>query len=253
MRTRPEKFSARGRADAAGKGVGPSGRPCGFTLAELMVVIAIIVLVSMVVLPSINKIFNAGADAMALNLFTVHLDTAQSIAQDKLRPAGVHCQMVDADVPENANLKGRQFMTIVEYSDAGFRQSAGYRPQEVPGNYALGEAEKFRTGTTWNQMTAAQLKDDFTCFTVVYDGDGEVVTRVNGDNIIFDPTDKLFVDDTQLWAVPAAEEGVMAITVFDYVRAEELSGSQEALQAFLNESGQYLPIHLYTGLLFERK
>ncbi|MEN6665088.1 MAG: prepilin-type N-terminal cleavage/methylation domain-containing protein [Phycisphaerae bacterium] len=226
-----------------------------FSLAELMVVMAIIVLVSAVVLPSINKIFTAGADAMALNLLTGQMDAARTAAMDKYKAVGVHCQMVDTSLADNANLANRQFMTVVEYAMTGFTQVAGYKPQPVPGSYVLGEANKFRNGNVWvNSVATGLTTGDLTTFSIVFNAEGNLIKRTDtGEPIRFDPQDLLFKAGNQLWALPADEEGVNAITVFDYVQGQLLSSDANKFTAFMNESAQYLPIHLYTGLMYPRK
>ncbi len=230
-------------------------RHAAFTLAELMVVMAIIVLVSAVVLPSINKIFTAGADAMALNLLTGQIDAARTTALDKYKAVGVHCQMVDSSLAANANLANRQFMTVVEYAMTGFTQVGGYKPQPVPGSFVIGEATKFRTGSAWANTVAGGLTSgDLTTFSVVFNGEGNAIKRTDtGEPIRFDPNDLLFKAGNQLWSLPADEEGVSAITVFDYVQGQLLIGDAAKFTAFMNESAQYIPIHMYTGLMYPRK
>lgn len=232
-----------------------------FTLAELMVVMAIIVLVSAVVLPGINKIFTAGADMMALNLLTGQIDAARTTAMDKYKAVGVHCQMADTSLAANANLANRQFMTVVEHSLTGFTQTGGYKPQPLPGNYVLGSADEFRNGGVWVNTVATGLTDpsgqsafDLTTFSIVFNAEGNLIKRTDtGEPIRFDGEDLLFKPGNQLWAMPADEEGVSAVTVFDYVQAQLLTSDAAMFTAFMNESAPYRPVHMYTGLMYSRK
>ncbi|MEN6505197.1 MAG: prepilin-type N-terminal cleavage/methylation domain-containing protein [Planctomycetaceae bacterium] len=226
-----------------------------FTLAELMVVMAIIVLVSAVVLPGINKIFTAGADMMALNLLTGQIDAARTTAMDKYKAVGVHCQMADTSLAANANLANRQFMTVVEHSLTGFTQTGGYKPQPLPGNYVLGSADEFRNGGVWvNAVANGFTSGDLTTFSIVFNAEGNLIKRTDtGEPIRFDGEDLLFKAGNQLWSMPPDEEGVSAVTVFDYVQAQLLTSDAAKFTAFMNESAQYLPIHMYTGLMYPRK
>lgn len=231
-----------------------------FTLVELMVVLALVVLISVVTLPSVIRIFNSGADAMTYNLMSAQLEGARMRALESGAPAGIHAQL--ADPTARPDLAGAQYSTVITYNDQTgvpeyqkFTQAPGYVPRALPGSMAVGEADKFRTGGNWDQISKDDLDGDFTTFSMIFSATGVLVTTVAGLNIDFHADvgyNGLFSGtDTKLWELPAAEPGTTALTIFNYAEASLLTPAQR--QAYLNESAQYLPVSFYTGMLYLRK
>ena len=240
----------------------PVVRKCetkGFTLIELMVVLALIVLISAVTLPSVTRIFSSGADAMTYNLMSAQLEVARIEALESGAPAGIHAQF--ADPTANPDLAGAQYSTVITYNDQDgapeyqkFTQAPGYVPRALPASMAVGEADKFRTGGSWDQISKDDLDGDFTTFSMIFSATGVLVTTVAGQDIGFHAAvdyNGLFSGTTKLWALPAAEPGTTALTIFNYAEARVLALAQR--QAYLNESAQYLPVSFYTGMLYLRK
>ena len=102
----------------------PPRRPEGFTLVELLVVLALVMLISVIALPSVARIFDSGADAMAYNQMSAQLEAARVYALENSKPAGIHLQL--ADPVANPDLEGVQFVTVIardENIDNGTAQS----------------------------------------------------------------------------------------------------------------------------------
>lgn len=100
---------------ACGRGVGracePPRRPEGFTLVELLVVLALVMLISVIALPSVARIFDSGADAMAHNQISAQLEVARVYALENSKPAGIHVQL--ADPVTHPDLEGVQYVTVI--------------------------------------------------------------------------------------------------------------------------------------------
>ena len=229
----------------------------GFTLTELLVVIAIIVLVAAVALPTVIGLFSAGADAQAHNVIAAQLAYARALAIQNNTYAGVHVQMAD-----NLDFEETCYAAVVIYNQSAgtFSLATGCKPQRIPGSIAFGQlrgtgSPTFVSGASYVNLTDGNLPD-FTAFTVVFSPSGQVVTSVAGSNVSF-TNDSLFAavkpdsGDTQLWINPGGEPAATAITMFDY-RELNLRSAAERI-TYLNESGQFLPINVYTGQLFPRE
>ncbi len=222
------------------------GRRGGFTLAELIIVISIIVLVAGIALPGIVSIFTAGADAQAYNAFAGQLSAARAMAIQSGTYAGVHVQLGDGT--GDPDLAKTCYSVVVAY-DAGaakFQKADGYDPVRMPGTMAFGElSSTFINGSNYQGLDNLP---DFTTFTVVFSPQGTLVEQVDGNNVSFDSSSPLFSGTSKLWehATAEGEPGVTAMTMFDYF---ELSARTTAADraTYLNEYGQFLPIGRYTG------
>ncbi|MBL7133291.1 MAG: hypothetical protein ISS78_04280, partial [Phycisphaerae bacterium] len=115
----------------------PPRRTVGFTLIELMVVLVLVMLISAIALPSVARIFDSGADAMAYNLISAQLESARMYALENGTPAGIHVQL--ADPAENPDLEGVQYVTVIARSNA---------PQEVDSGTASSGAASTLTDLT---------------------------------------------------------------------------------------------------------
>jgi len=252
------------QADAGGDA---AARRRGFTLLEMMVVIAMIGIAVGLALPSVMGLFNAGADAQAYNLLAAQLTTARAMAIRNHTYGGVHVQLADGkDNSGNLlrpDLAEACFSAIVLYDRKMQRFQVQGQPQRVPGSYAFGQVsgDTVSSGNQWSggAGTAATL----TTFTVVFAPSGSATKMVEGKPVVFDANDPLFYNstaytvagNTKLWQLPHntagtdAKYGVLAVTMFDYT--EYLTSTNKT--EYLNDRGQFLPLNAHTGQLFPRE
>ncbi len=181
-----------------------------FTLIELLVVIAIIVLVTGAVLPSVLKVFSAGADAQAYNLLSAQLTAARALAITEGQYAGVHVQLAAADSRQAGNC----YLSVVQYVDINannaydpnwrFRVADGFTPRRAPGGFAFGQLNPLNDGTGGEVVSSSDDRfnpdalddtsgapsnlDDFTTFTILFSPSGDLSKTVNGGPIFFDET-----------------------------------------------------------------
>lgn len=242
-----------------------------FTLIELMVVVSLIVLLLATALPTINRLFNAGADAQAYNMLAAQLATARAIALQRGTYTCVHIQPGDAT--ERLREQRSVYMAILQLdpNSLHFSLPADFNPPEpVGGHIAFGDVG--RLDSYYNddddvndagQFTNLQGldADEFTTIDFVFSPAGKVVRRVPGapdeggvriaDNC---PT----VDsDRPVWERRDARAGATAVILFDYnwFSALDLDDADDGNDAALvfNESASFLPVNLYTGELFPRE
>ena len=141
----------------------PRRRAEGFTLVELMVVLALIVLISAITLPSVARMFESGADAMTYNQVAAHLEAGRGYALESGKPAGIHVQLADAVA--NPRLEGVQYITVV---------GRGTGTVEISSGTATGGGTNTLqdTGASWNP-------DGCVDFVVKMTGSGEERTIVS--------------------------------------------------------------------------
>ncbi len=126
----------------------PRRRVEGFTLVELMVVLALIVLISAVTLPSVARMFESGADAMTYNQTSAHLEAGRGYALESGRPAGIHVQL--ADPVTNPDLEGVQYITVIGRGSA--------TTQIATGTATDGGADYLvHSGASWESMDDTAL------------------------------------------------------------------------------------------------
>ncbi|MBN1553929.1 MAG: type II secretion system protein [Phycisphaerae bacterium] len=242
-----------------------------FTLIELMVVIAIIILVAATALPTLTGLFTSGSDAQAYNTLSAQLDVARALALLHGDYAAVHVQMADP----NSDFAGKCYSAVFrnKHNAAGenfFVLAEGYEPRPLPGSMAFGNI----TGTfvdsdgTYKSMSETDL-DKFTSFTIIFNAQGEVVRYVPDGWIFYGPS--LFkygggnFSDTQLWGNPWLGEdpedptdavhfpGATCVTIIDYkVLLAKVKAGGSAEEDYLDEYGQFLALNLYTGKFFHR-
>ncbi len=234
----------------------------GFTLVEMLVVIAIVVLVLGMALPSITGIFTAGADSQAYNLIASQLSAARALAIQEGTYAGVHVQM--GNEATDSDLKDTCWAAVMQYdtslSPAAFRLADGFTPRQIPGRYAFGEVSgAFITASAFDNLSDTNL-DNFTSFTVVFSPNGAVVKQVNNANIQFDiaSIDSLFLNSLWVNHGNLVEAGATALTLFSYKEFREFdsitsdTARETARQDYLDTNADLIPLNVYTGQLFER-
>jgi len=248
----------------------------GFTLIELAVTVAVILLAAGIVLPSLATMITSGADAGAYNTMVGQLIAARALAIKEATYAGVHVQLADDSVDGNEDLENVSFMAVVKYKPDpnvlafNFKGVAGYPPRRIPGTMAFGQlTAPYVSGGSYDKTAFNDAGDwqRFTSFTVVFSPFGRVVRRVrsglvqfNRDGVTLDPLfnglEKLWDPDqanTDAQGASNGEEGAAAMTLFDYGEIEARGFDADDCAGYLNEAGQFLPINVYTGQLFLRR
>jgi len=244
------------------------GDRTGFTLVEMVVVIFLITLMAGVALPGIITLFSSGADSQAYNVLAAEITMARAMAIQYGMYAGVHVQLADKNA--NPSLENACYAAVMFYdptigkftTDAGQGRESGVAPRRIPGAMAFGELRSSgspvfvtnNAATPYTNLASDSNLRDFTSFTIVFSPTGTVVRKVNNNNVVFDPNDPLFAGSKRLWSWTdtgsgAGEPGATAVTMFDYTRLL----SSDDRSGFLNDSGQFIPVNVYTGQLFPRR
>jgi len=262
-------------------------RQPGFTLIEILIVIAIIALVMLIVLPSVSKLFAAQAMVQGRNLIDAQIKTARSLAIRDRRYTGVHFQR-HWDT-------GEYWSAIVQVSsEVELGRSAGDSMPSVPTNCDWGSSRAMRMveGTAATRMpgslgvglVGAALGNDysglssidtpnmtaevaFTTFTVLFDPDGRLATAggespsipfIRGDSGVY-WCSPLFDNqngdvEREIWELPpGADRYVTAVCLFDNTVFETLpmGGTGAPVpgtkEYYLNESARFLVVSPYVG------
>ena len=242
----------------------------GFSLIELMVVIALIMLISGATLPSIITIFNAGAEAQAYNLLTAQLTAARALAIQEATYTAVHVQRADTSQPYLAHMTDAFFSAVMIYDGASsqFNLAPGFIPRKLPGAAAFGEIDAAAPG--YKSLAQANL-EDFTTLSIVFSPNGSVVRNVDGNDIQFNQNDFIFnnalpTDETRLWdptfanadtdaasdsSLAPGEDGTTAVVVFDFPMLRAIPAGT-ARTDYLDQNSRLVPVNIHTGQLFER-
>jgi len=228
-------------------------RQSGFTLIEILIVIAIIGLLMMIVLPNVNKLFDAQAMVQARNQIDAQLKVARSLAIRDRKYTGVHFQrhretrecwsaIVQASMDGALGRDPADTMPTPpppsQLSDdrLAFRMVDGTQPARMPGRIgvglvggSLGDRYEFLGALSSRQGRTNMLPEEaFTTFTVLFDPDGRLVTgvgwipfiRESAPNVFYcsllfdsDPSNE---DLTEIWALPPdAAMHPAAVCIFD--------------------------------------
>jgi len=225
-------------------------RARAFTLVEVLIVITVIAMVAAIALPSIVALFGSGAQEQAYNHLAALLTASRAVAIRNATYAGVHVQMSKVD-----GMKDFCYAAVV-WDDPGTEDHRlslmkGYEPRKIPGRIAFGEiSTDFVSGSEYKRITDIE---DFTTFSIVFSPSGAVVQQIDGEKLQYKSDDEAFGGTTKLWDRPEEEDGVMAVVLFDYVELDVRKNNASRVKDYLDESGQYLSVNIYTGQLFKRK
>ena len=252
-RFRPSASEARSR-----------NRRAGFTLIELAVALTIVLMIVSMVVPTVAKMLASRASMEAFNLVAAQLSAARAEAIANDTYAGIHVQL-DTEA-QMADKTAYSMIIIYDETNAVFRNyfkprgqtdNLYFMPQELPGHTALGKLTRdFVTDADPGQYynLGDNELETFCAFSVIFSPDGAVVTHVKGGNVMFDINDAMFSgSNTTLWDHTLANDkpGVIAFTMFDYL--ELLKRESDARITYLDEHGQFLPVNMHTGQLFDRR
>ncbi len=230
----------------------------GFTMAELVLVVAVIAMLMVLILPSISTMFSAGSFEQAQMVMAATLSSARALAIEKQTYAMVH---VHPDPGEGkfwlvTMLFNPNPAPELGYPNGRFVVAAGVRPYRLPGDVGAGEiSDTFVQGG--NYTVAVNDPDgwrDFITFNVIFGSDGALATDVNGSRPLLDETSPIFSDVAGVGLFPGEmydgdvvnEDGVRAVALFDF---KELNVTVDRTIP-LNEAGQFLVINPYTGKFF---
>lgn len=117
----------------------------GFTLIEMTISIAVIVMVASLALPSIISIFGAGSESQAYNLLSAQLTAARALAIQNANYAGVHVQLAADDSGE----EGRCFVAIMVYDPVSRTFSLDH-VSEAGTVSSSGDETLTESGKTWS-------------------------------------------------------------------------------------------------------
>jgi len=238
-------------------------QPEGFTLVEMMVTIFIISLLAGIALPTIAGLFGSGTEEQACNILSAQLRAARSVAIRNATYAGVHVQLADDGLEQNAGLKHVCFAAVVwddpATSDHRFTLTPNFRPERIPGTVVFGKIGKpyVSDAGEYKGIVTDDDLDKFTTLTIVFSPAGKVVKQPGGRNVVFEPTDPLFKGaDTRLWnrLLTLQLSGETAVTLFDIKKFIVLRDqSRPKAWNYLNENSMFLPVSIHTGQLLPRE
>ena len=246
---------------------GAATRGRAFTLVELLVVLAIIVLVLGAVLPSAIRLFSAASYAQAYSVLSGQCTAARALAIEHGTYAAVHVEMaaaaadaVDAPPLTVTGQKLACFAAVMirddpetDEEEETFRLARGFLPRRVPGTMAFGQVYSVRAvdgggefvneDGTYRDFNLPDEGKDFTTLTIAFSPAGEVVKEIDGGMLEFDGDDPIFKGESRVWADPSSEPGITAVTVFDMADLAVQSSWAE----YLNTYGRFILINAYTG------
>jgi len=258
----------------------------GFTLVELLVVLAIISLVAAISLPSIVRIFTAGAEQQAYNVISSQLASARAYAVQNRTYAGVHYQLAHPVL--DPSLRNRCYSLVVRPATATddldlnndgmddiavgeYIGAEGFVPRALPYPMAIGDINSRSVDSATGQFypfgsdpATDSIFDDFTACTILFDAAGRLVTDPQT-QIVFADQQNLFDmamgNRLYLWNpnvgndVANAERdglpgqaGAQTLLLFDIERYNAAFNKAD----YLTRYGRVLAINVYTGQLMGR-
>ena len=159
----------------------------GFTLVELLTVVAVILLLAVVGLPAAKKVLNSFESSLSVRyLISAALANARAIAARQQAYAGLRFQQA---------LDGNQYMTFIVHDEAatnlayGFRAVVGYKPMKLPENVCVMDGRLVERDLVGFEV---ETED------VLIDGDDLIndpceLTETNTFSIVFSPAGKLAI------------------------------------------------------------
>ncbi len=229
----------------------------GYTMAELVLVVAVIAMLMVLILPSISTMFSAGSFEQAQVVMAATLSSARALAIEKQTYALVHVH------PDPREGKFWLVTMLFNPDNGRFVVAPGVRPYRLPGDVGAGEiSDTFVQGGNYtvavNDNDSDGVDDwrDFITFNVIFAPDGALASDVNGGPPLLDENSPIFLDaahgglfhdemyNAEMYnAAVVNEDGVRAVTLFDF---KELNVTEDRTIP-LNEAGQFLVINPYTG------
>lgn len=216
----------------------------GWTLTELLAVIAIMALAATLVLPTVSTLFYSSAEEQARSMLSAMLGAARAAAIENHAYSAVHVQIGKNDRDcWAAPLLGED----VGGGAIVFRPMAAMGPQKLPGGVVFGGIDSKFVNPSGNYVNVAGAATDFTTFTVAFGPDGSIVTQVGGGSInVFNDAALFGGDARAIWPThPANEIGVRAVTFFPYAVFKAATNKN----TYLDQNGQFICLNPYTGQL----
>jgi type II secretory pathway pseudopilin PulG len=275
----------------------------------MLVVIALILLVAGMAMPTIAQLFRSGADAQAYNLVSAQINATRTYAMQNNCFACLHLQVATGPGSSDPQTTvGVIFVWNPTISKFGLTnpttgQPTGFDPQSYPGNYAFGQASaafinigntttntylsqvaNVGGGCDFNPANTTAVADKrtlniaapwFTSVNIIFTPLGDITTTINGQtSFLFDTTSAAFYTQTAgvapagqgVWEAGTANSrwtnslqtngfsAVNALTMFSMTDANNsYKTSPNDFLSFINQSGQLIPINVYTAQLFPRR
>jgi type II secretory pathway pseudopilin PulG len=250
----------------------------------MLVVISMIGLIAGITLPSIVRLFGAGAEEQAYNVIAAQLTAARALAIREGTYAGVHIQRADASEELEKEYAAYSAVMVFDRMGGGkssgdltgsaiFRLADGFEPRRLPGRIGVVDAEELladsRThyeedGTFMFGDLRIRMGHSVFGMTVVFSPDGKAVRRVNAQPVSIDPLSPVVrapgEDDTDkpdaVWVYKhhysaEDEEGRTTLILVDLAILMEYGNNPRS--DILNERGVFLPVNMHTGQLFPRR
>jgi hypothetical protein len=248
----------------------------------MLVVISMIGLIAGITLPSIVRLFGAGAEEQAYNVIAAQLMAARALAIREGTYAGVAIQRADAtDELWDRCICYSAVMIFNRMGDrdqdgttnAIFELAPGFEPRKMPGHIGFVDGDELeRVGTYDDDQELYTFFGHMTYHSgyamyVVFSPDGKLVRYVNDKKVglgldcpLFLGPGESFEDKPDaVWESNRCgkgneqyEIGCTTLVMVDLVLLERVGGGVDRAE-FLNETGVFLPINMHTGQLFPRR